>query len=122
MIRMEGPIVRVSIAHLVTDLYMPVLTAVLPLLISGRGYSYLMAGLLVTSYNITSSVLQPVFAWLSDRTGWRIPLALSLLVFSVFICLIGLIEGYPLLLACASVAAIGHAAFDPVALSTGNRL
>jgi FSR family fosmidomycin resistance protein-like MFS transporter len=40
----------------------------------------------------------------------------------VFICLIGVVEGYPILLACAAVAAIGHAAFHPVALSTVNRL
>jgi FSR family fosmidomycin resistance protein-like MFS transporter len=40
---------------MITDIYMPVLPAILPLLIIQNGYSYLAAGLLVTAYNITSS-------------------------------------------------------------------
>ena len=51
---------------------MPVLPAILPLLISENGYSYLTAGLLVTAYNLTSSFTQPLVGWLSDTKGFSV--------------------------------------------------
>jgi len=63
----QSPIVSLFLAHMVTDIYMPVITAILPLLISTYGFSYFLAGLLVTSYNLTSSVTQPFSA--GFRTG-----------------------------------------------------
>ncbi|OPY43110.1 MAG: putative MFS family transporter protein [Methanoregulaceae archaeon PtaU1.Bin222] len=117
-----GPIFRLFLAHLVTDLYMPVIAAILPLLISTRGYSYLLAGLLVTTYNLTSSASQPLFGWLSDRKGWQVHISISVLISAVFIGLMGILEPYPLLLACAALAAIGHACFHPHALSIVSRL
>ena len=62
-------ITGLAAAHLVTDIYMPVLPAILPLLILNNGYSYLAAGLLITAYNVTSSFTQPVPGWLSDTKG-----------------------------------------------------
>lgn len=66
---MKRTIFGLAAAHLVTDTYMPVLHAILPLLILNNGYSYLAAGLLVTAYNLTSSFTQPVLGYLSDRVA-----------------------------------------------------
>jgi FSR family fosmidomycin resistance protein-like MFS transporter len=110
-----------SLAHLVTDIYMPVITAILPLLIAERGLSFFLAGLMVTSYNLTSSATQPVFGYLSDRYGKQVHVSISLLISAVFISLIGVVSSYPLLLACAALAAIGHACFHPNALSIVSR-
>jgi len=110
-----------SIAHLVTDIYMPVITAILPLLIAERGLSFFFAGLMVTSYNLTSSATQPIFGYLSDRYGKQVHVSISLLISAVFISLIGVVSSYPLLLACAALAAIGHACFHPNALSIVSR-
>jgi FSR family fosmidomycin resistance protein-like MFS transporter len=107
---------------MVTDLYMPVIAAILPLLISTRGYSYLLAGLLITSYNLTSSASQPVFGWLSDRKGWQVHISVSVLISAVFIGLMGVVEPYPILIACAALAALGHACFHPHALTMVSRL
>ena len=111
-----------SSAHLVTDIYMPVIPAVLPLLIADRGLTFFLAGLMVTSYNLTSSATQPVFGWLSDRYGKQVHVSTSLLISAVFIGLIGVVSRYPLLLACAGLAAIGHACFHPNALSMVSRI
>lgn len=111
-----------SISHLVTDIYMPVIPAVLPLLIADRGLSFFLAGLMVTSYNLTSSATQPFFGWLSDRYGKQVHVSTSLLISAVFIGLIGVAGRYPLLLACAALAAIGHACFHPNALSIVSRV
>jgi MFS transporter, FSR family, fosmidomycin resistance protein len=111
-----------SLAHMVTDIYLPVITSMLPLLILTYGYTYFLAGLLVTSYNITSSLTQPLFGWASDRHGFQIPVAFSLLISGVFISLMGLTGNYSLLLVFAALAAIGHSSFHPAALSLVSRI
>jgi FSR family fosmidomycin resistance protein-like MFS transporter len=107
---------------MVTDIYMPVLPAILPLLIANNGYSYLAAGLLVTAYNITSSFTQPVVGWLSDRKGLTISISASLFISALFIALMGVVQNYYLFMAFAVLAALGHACFHPTALSLVSRL
>jgi MFS transporter, FSR family, fosmidomycin resistance protein len=110
-------ILTLSSAHVVTDLYLPALTAILPLLIGAYGLSYFLAGLLVTAYNLTSSMMQPVFGWLSDTYGFFIHISASLLISAVFLSAMGFTADFPLLLFFAALAALGHAAFHPNALS-----
>ena len=107
---------------MVTDIYMPVLPAILPLLIANNGYSYLTAGLLVTAYNITSSFTQPVVGWLSDKKGLAISVSASLFISALFIALMGVVRNYYLIMAFAVIAALGHACFHPTALSLVSRL
>ena len=107
---------------MVTDIYMPVLPAILPLLILDNGYSYLAAGLLVTAYNLTSSFTQPVVGWLSDKKGFSVSVTISLFVSAVFVSLMGIAHDYYLILLFAVIAALGHACFHPTALSIVSRL
>jgi len=107
---------------MVTDIYMPVLPAILPLLIATNGYSYLAAGLLVTAYNITSSCTQPVVGWLSDKKGLTISVSISLFISAIFVALMGVFQNYYLIMAFAVLAALGHACFHPTALSIVSRL
>ena len=109
-------------AHLVTDIYMPVLPAILPLLILNNGYSYLAAGLLITAYNVTSSFTQPVIGWLSDTKGLTVHVSISLLISAVFVALMGIAHSYSLIMLFAVLAALGHACFHPAALSLVSRL
>jgi FSR family fosmidomycin resistance protein-like MFS transporter len=114
-------IAGLSIAHFVTDLYGPALPAIISLLILRYGYSYLAAGLLVTVYNAVSSLAQPGIGWIHDRKGLHLPPSLSILVCGLFISLLGLAPGFGVMLLFCSIAALGHAAFHPVALSLTGR-
>jgi MFS transporter, FSR family, fosmidomycin resistance protein len=116
------PIIWLSGAHVITDLYLPVVTAIIPLLISTYGFSYFIAGMLVTVYNVTSSMMQPVFGWMSDQYGIVIHISICLIISSVFISAMGLSGDIYLLLLFAGLAALGHAAFHPNAFSIVNRL
>jgi len=107
---------------MVTDIYMPVLPAILPLLIAQNGYSYLAAGLLVTTYNLTSSCIQPAIGWLSDKKGLTISVSISLFISAVFVALMGIAHNYYLIMAFAILAALGHACFHPTALTLVSRL
>jgi FSR family fosmidomycin resistance protein-like MFS transporter len=116
------PIIWLSGAHVISDLYLPVVTAIIPLLISTYGFSYFLAGMLVTIYNVTSSMMQPVFGWMSDQYGIVIHISICLLISAVFISAMGLSGDIYLLLLFAALAALGHAAFHPNAFSIVNRL
>ena len=119
---MKNTITGLAAAHMITDIYMPVLPAILPLLIANNGYSYLTAGLLVTAYNVTSSFTQPVIGWLSDKRGLTISVSISLFISAVFVALMGVVHDYYLVMAFAVLAALGHACFHPTALSLVSRL
>lgn len=119
---MKNTITGLAAAHMITDIYMPVLPAILPLLIANNGYSYLTAGLLVTAYNVTSSFAQPVVGWLSDKRGLTISVSISLFISAVFVALMGVVHDYYLVMAFAVLAALGHACFHPTALSLVSRL
>jgi len=111
-----------SAAHCVTDIYSSVLPAILPLLISQYGYSYFLAGLTITLYNLTSSFTQPLIGWLYDRRGTGVHTSVTVLICAIFISAIGLSAEYVFVLACAMCAALGHALFHPGALGAVSRL
>ncbi len=121
MKRVSGQVLRLALGHLSIDIYTTVIPAVIPVLVSEGGLSFLLAGLLLTAYNMTSSLVQPVFGWLADAKGRTIPLALTMLVGGVAIGLFGLTTSFPVLVLLAAIAGMMHAAFHPLALSTVSR-
>ncbi|MCK9299057.1 MFS transporter [Methanoculleus sp. YWC-01] len=116
------PVWGLSAAHLVTDLYSPVLPAILPLLIAEQGYSFFLAGLIVTVYNLTSSFVQPLVGWVFDTRGFAVHVGTSVAISAIFISIVGLLDNYYIVLASVAVAALGHAFFHPSALGTVSRL
>ena len=68
-----------SLGHLVVDIYQGALPAVLPFLKDRFGLSYAMTGLILMASNFTSSILQPVFGYVSDRKAMSFLLPLGLL-------------------------------------------
>ncbi|WOF16875.1 MFS transporter [Methanoplanus sp. FWC-SCC4] len=116
-------ILGLSSAHLVNDIYSPVLPAILPLLIIQNGYSYFLAGLLVTVYNLSSSFTQPVIGWLYDNKNIKIPVTVAILFSAFFMSFVGLVQSnYYMILLFAVGAALGHAFFHPGALGLVSRL
>ncbi|HSR10351.1 MAG TPA: MFS transporter, partial [Thermodesulfobacteriota bacterium] len=61
--------------HLVTDINTGALPAILPFLKDSLTLSYTMTAAIVLIFNVTSSVIQPVFGYYSDRrsTRWLLP-------------------------------------------------
>lgn len=64
-----------GLGHLMVDLNTGALPALLPFLKTSFGLSYTMIGALVLVANLTSSVIQPLFGYLSDRSAqaWLLP-------------------------------------------------
>ncbi|HJJ31389.1 MAG TPA: MFS transporter [Methanocorpusculum sp.] len=102
--------------HFIIDLYTPVLPIILPFLIEGMGISYFLAGLVVTVFNVVSSITQPFVGIWSDKTGKTANVALCVLLGSIGISLSALTNNYAILLCLVAGAAVGHALFHPAGM------
>lgn len=103
------------LGHTVVDTSQNVLPVVLPLLHARFGLSYAQVGLAAALLNLSSSVIQPVFGWISDRWGiqWFIPA--GIVWTGTLMGVIGLVPNYWALLLVVTMTGIGTAAFHPVA-------
>jgi FSR family fosmidomycin resistance protein-like MFS transporter len=108
--------------HFLIDLYTPILPIILPILIHTMGLSYFLAGLVVTAFNVVSSVTQPFVGLYSDKTGWRASVPLCVVIGSLGICLTAFTNSYLVLLMLVMGAALGHALFHPSAMDLVYRL
>lgn len=109
-----------SLGHLVTDLNQGALPALLPFFKEALNLSYTMAGTILLFGNLTSSVIQPAFGYLSDRhpKGWLLPL--SPFIACLGLSITGLLPNYFLLLICVIVSGLGIASFHPEGFKTAH--
>lgn len=109
-----------SAGHLVTDVNQGALPALLPFFKAALNLSYTTTGVILLFGNLTSSVIQPLFGYLSDRRpmGWFLPLAPFIACLGMSIT--GLIPHYSLLLICVVVCGIGIASFHPEGFKTAH--
>jgi FSR family fosmidomycin resistance protein-like MFS transporter len=107
-----------SIAHLFTDLNQGALPALLPFFKESLNLSYTMAGVILLAGNMTSSVIQPFFGYLSDRRpiGWL--LSAGPFVAGLGMCATGLMPSYLLLLVCVVICGFGVAGYHPEGFKT----
>ena len=107
-----------SMTHLVTDLNQGALPILLPFFKEALNLSYTMTGTILLFGNLSSSVIQPVFGYISDRRpmGWILPLATFIACLGMSFT--GLIQNYFLLLLCVIVNGIGAASFHPEGFKT----
>ena len=109
-----------SAGHLAVDINPGALPALLPLLFLDMHLSYATAALIVTVGNVTSSIVQPLFGYLSDRLSraWLVPI--GCLLASAGLAVAGQAPTYPLLLAAVVASSLGVAIFHPEATRTAN--
>lgn len=121
--RVDYPrVALLSVGHLTNDLYGNLMTSLTPYLIIQGRITATLAGLVLLVYLIGSSVLQPIFGLLSDRSGRRLFAIVGPLWIGVATSLFGWAPNAALLLGLAGVGGIGTAAFHPQAASMVDRL
>jgi FSR family fosmidomycin resistance protein-like MFS transporter len=109
------PIALAVLGHTVVDGSQNVLPVVLPLLLDRFGLSYGQVGFAAALVSVSSSLIQPIFGWVSDRwpTGWFLPAGVAWT--GVLMAAVGFVPSYPVLLAAVTLTGVGTAAFHPVA-------
>ncbi len=109
-------------SHIANDIYGNALVSLLPFLIPAWGLSLPMAGLLTATYQVTSSVVQPVLGHLADRFGTRFFSFAGTAAVAVGAGSLGIAPGFMALLPVVAVAGLGTASFHPQSAAMVNSL
>ena len=109
-----------SLTHLVTDINQGVVPALLPFMKQALGLSYTAAGMVLLASNLTSSIIQPLFGFFSDRRPKIGLLPMGVFVAGLGIGLSGLSPNYGVLLLLVVLGGLGVAAFHPEGFKTAH--
>ncbi|MEI6153779.1 MAG: MFS transporter [Deltaproteobacteria bacterium] len=109
-----------SLGHLVVDIYQGALPATLPFLKEKLSLSYTMTGFILMMANFTSSVLQPLFGFYSDRKTKAVLLPIGLLAAGVGFCLLSIPSNYYAVLFLVVISGLGIAAYHPEGYKTAH--
>src|SRR6187397_3010663 len=104
-----------SFAHFFIDLYSSGLSAFQPMLVDRFGLSLAQAGVLAGMLIFSSSLMQPVYGILSDKSGSRLFTVLAPAMAGIFISTLGVATGFPMLIAMVLLGGMGIASFHPQA-------
>jgi MFS transporter, FSR family, fosmidomycin resistance protein len=110
------------LGHMMTDLNTSALPAILPFLKEGLGLSYAMAGTIILFSNLTSSVIQPVFGYISDRKSFLWFLPFGIFCAALGISLLGWAASYRQIVFLVIVSGLGVAIYHPEGWRTANVL
>lgn len=108
-------LVLLSFGHFFIDLYSSAIGAFQPVLVPRLHLSLHQAGILGGMLVFSSSVMQPVYGYLSDRIRTRLFTVLAPAVAGTFISLLGPAPSFAFALMCVVLGGAGIASFHPQA-------
>jgi FSR family fosmidomycin resistance protein-like MFS transporter len=106
-------ILILSLSHLITDLTGSALPAMMPFVKNTLQLSYTAVGAVIMVSNMTSSIIQPLFGYLSDKMELKWFLPASLLLTCVGFSFLGLAPSFVVLLILVTVHGVGIALYHP---------
>ncbi len=107
-----------SFGHFATDICQSALPAILPFLKAKLLLSYAMAGVIMLASNVTSSVIQPLFGYLSDRKEKAILLPAGCFFAGLGLSLLSIPNQYEVVLLLVIVSGLGIASYHPEGFKT----
>jgi FSR family fosmidomycin resistance protein-like MFS transporter len=102
-----------SFGHMCTDIVQGALPALLPFLKERFDLSYAVAGTLLMAAHLTSSVIQPLFGYVTDRRPFPVLLPLGCAISGAGIALVPFSPSFGWLVAFVMFTGLGTAAFHP---------
>jgi FSR family fosmidomycin resistance protein-like MFS transporter len=106
-------ILILSLSHLITDLTGSALPAMMPFLKDTLQLSYTAVGAVIMVSNMTSSIIQPLFGYLSDKMELKWFLPVSIILTCVGFSFLGLAPSFVVLLILVTVHGMGIALYHP---------
>lgn len=103
----------ISVAHLVSHVYLMVIVALFPFLRKEFGIGFIELGFALGTFSIVSMVLQTPMGMLVDRIGSRPLLIAALTLGGLSFIGIGVVATYPALLAGMVLAGIANSVYHP---------
>ena len=111
-----------AVGHLTVDTIQGSLPALLPFLKATFALSYAAAGTVMLMATVTSSVIQPLFGYLSDQSARRWILPASVALAGIGLALTGFTRSYPVLLGFVVLMGLGVAAWHPEGYRTASNV
>jgi len=109
-----------SLGHLVTDIYQGALPAILPFLKDNLSLSYTMTGVILMAANFTSSLIQPLFGFISDKQEKALLLPIGCLCAGIGFSLLSLPSSYIFILMLVIISGFGIASYHPEGYKTAH--
>ena len=109
-----------SSGHLVTDLYQGALPVILPFLKAKLMLSYTATGTILLVGTLTSSIIQPLFGYLSDRKEKPLLLPLGCLCAGAGLSMLALPSSFALVLPLVVLSGLGIASYHPEGFRTAH--
>ena len=115
-------VISLAIGHLVTDMQAGALPIVLPHLKELFSLSYAQMATIVLTQNITSSVIQPVFGYITDKRSLPALLPYCAALAGAGFAAVGWVSSYVFLLLTVIIIGVSSASYHPQASKTVNFL
>jgi len=113
-------LIILSLGHMVTDIYQGALPATLPFLKDKLDLTYTMTGVILMVANFTSSILQPLFGFYSDKKEKAALLPIGLFAAGIGYALLAIPADYYIILFLVVVSGLGVAAYHPEGYKTAH--
>jgi MFS transporter, FSR family, fosmidomycin resistance protein len=107
-----------SFSHLFVDVTGSALPAMMPFLKDFLNLNYTAVGMVIMVSNLTSSIIQPAFGYLSDKVEIKGLLPLSFFLIYAGFSLVGLAPSFILLLTLVTLSGVGVAVYHPEGMKT----
>jgi MFS transporter, FSR family, fosmidomycin resistance protein len=107
-----------SFGHLATDICQSALPAILPFLKAKLLLSYTMTGAILLASNVTSSVIQPIFGYMSDQKEKAFLLPLGCVCAGLGVSFVSIPDHYELVLLLVIISGLGIASYHPEGFKT----
>lgn len=111
-----------SAGHLFTDMNQGALPAILPFFITAYHFNYEEVATLVLASTVVSSIIQPVFGNLADKTPRPWLMAIGVLLAGGGMAASGFLSDFRLLFLSIMISGIGVAAFHPEGARMANKV
>jgi FSR family fosmidomycin resistance protein-like MFS transporter len=104
-----------SVAHLLNDLVQSMIPALYPLIKESYQLDFVQIGLITLAFQVTSSLLQPLLGYFTDRRPWPYAMVVGMGATLIGLVMLAFAHSYGMVLIAAALVGIGSAVFHPEA-------
>lgn len=108
-------LIALSGAHLLNDVLQSLIPAIYPLLKKVYALDFTQIGLITLAFYLTSSVLQPLVGFVTDKRPWPYAMVAGMGATLTGLLALAFATSYPVILCAAALVGVGSAVFHPEA-------
>ena len=106
-------LLMVSLGHLLNDMFQAVIPAIYPMIKESLGLSFMQIGAITLTNQITSSLLQPMVGYFSDKYPRPYGLVVGMCFTMTGLLLLSVAESFPLVLFSVAFVGVGSSVLHP---------